>query len=847
MAPTFVRPKLGARVRSGITGPLVAVLLPLLSGCGGCGEDEGPSGPKVVRRIESEVELIEGLGATGRVGDWLLENDKARFIVEDAASSTGWGIYGGGLIDVGGPAGAPSDDRLQQLFVQCDLRAFRPRSVEVVADGSDGGPGILRFVGDDAGIPVLDAIIAQDPLQIQLSVDYVLEPGRDSLEIIIRAKDLMKTVTREISCGVVMIRGDQSQIFVDGLGDAEGNAGGEQPYLASAAYDSPTSWVLYRQGAPIEVILAQAEVVPIGPDAIPFLANSTIEERYRVGVSAVGDIESALQIVRRDLAMPVVGREVSLTLEKAMGLEVPLEQVVLTFTKDRSPAIVQTAVKPDPTGKTKLVLPPGPYQVDLALMGRPVERFPLEISEGQGVAELTHRISGLGLVEVHSMEIDRLGAELAPTPVRIFLAPGRDQPWPAAYTFQDYLPPQAKFFMPAGEYTLYASRGPGHELYAENVTVVADQTTTVEARLVKVVDLGPWITADFHLHSTRSVDSAASRRLRVLGGIAEGLSVMVGTDHDALTDYTPTLRALGLESMLRPVVGAEMSMLYGHMNGWPLRLPESREAYWVPSWAVYEADRFVRMLDPHEVAETLRAAGAEVVQINHPRDGQGVFGYLGLEPGTAATRKPWPNAQTMELLNGKRIGDYPEVLSDFFNLVANGKKITAVGVSDSHSPYSGPGYARTLIKGPGGPLSELDLSAVWRSLAEGRAAAVLGPYAWLTAKKDTATAEMGEVLNASGPITLEVKIAAAQHISVTGFTVFENGLPLISRTLTSTDADPSDAALRFLGTVTATPTADAHYELEVRGGSNRPFADQSLTFTNPVYVDANGDGFHLGR
>lgn len=811
-----------------------------------CSEEAGPSGPTLVRKITSEVELIDGVGATGRVGDYLLENGRARFLIEDAASSTGWGIYGGGLIDLAGPAAAPADDRLQQLFVHCDLRAFRPSSVEVVSDGRSGGPGILRFVGDDAGIPVLDAIIARDPLQVQLTVDYVLEPDRDSLEIIIRAKDLMKTVSREIACGLVMIRGDQSEIFVEGFGSDEDQAGGAQPFLASAAHDSPTSWVLYRQGPPVQVILAQAEVVPIGPRGVPFLANATIEERYRVGVGARGDVESALEIVRRDQEQPLPGRPVTLNLTKAAELDVPLLQVVMTVSSSAAPRRVWTAVKPDVSGQALFQLPNGIYSVELSLQGRSVERFGLEVPPGEGPLVVDHRLSGLGVVEVRSLEIDRLGVELGPTPVRVFVAPGHDRPFPSGFQFQTYLEPTERFFMPAGDYTLWASRGPAHQLYAQNLTVTADRTTQVEARLVKVVELGPWISADFHLHSTRSVDSAASKRLRALGGIAEGLEVMVATDHDALTDYGPTLRALGLQDKLQSVVGTEMSMLYGHMNGWPLRLTQERESYWSPSWAVYQADRFIRMLDPHEVAEALRGAGAQIVQINHPRDGQGVFGYLGLDPLTAATDKPWPDVQTVELLNGKRVGDYPRVQEDFFNLTAHGKKITAVGVSDSHSPLSGPGYARTLIKGPGGPVGTLDLSAVWQSVREGRVTAMLGPFAWLTAQKGGVRAEQGETLAASGPLQLEVKIAAASHISVEAFTVFENGRPLVTRTVTPADADPGDPAIRFLGTVTATPTADAHYELEVRGGNNAPFADSSLSFTNPVYVDTDGNGFVPG-
>jgi hypothetical protein len=220
-----------------------------------------------------------------------------------------------------------------------------------------------------------------------------------------------------------------------------------------------------------------------------------------------------------------------------------------------------------------------------------------------------------------------------------------------------------------------------------------------------------------------------------------------------------------------------------------------------------------------------------------------VFGYLRLDPDTAATQLPWPDAQTVELLNGSRIDDYPFVQADFFNLIKNGKRITAVGNSDTHAEYSRVGYARTMIKGPGGALADLDLAQVWTNLAAGRAVAVEGPYAWLTARQGAMRAEIGDTMVATGPIELEVKIAAARHISVERFKIFQNGAAIAERALSPSDADPSNPAIRFLGTITATVSGDAHFELEVRGGDNAPFFGESISFTNPIYLDPDGNGF----
>src|SRR5688572_18934911 len=216
------------------------IALLLLSAIGvrcACSEKiEPPTGEPILLRVETPDRLIGGLAASAQLGDYLFQTERARFIVQGPDTATGWGLYGGSLVDLAPVrADGRADDRLQELFVQCDLRAFRPERAEIVNDGRDGNPAVLRFEGADAGIPFLDAVIVRDPLEASITVDYVLPAGGDTIEIRIRVKDEKKTEAREISCGLVMIRGDQNPIFLDRIGDDEDRAGGEQPYLAAAA------------------------------------------------------------------------------------------------------------------------------------------------------------------------------------------------------------------------------------------------------------------------------------------------------------------------------------------------------------------------------------------------------------------------------------------------------------------------------------------------------------------------------------------------------------------------------------------------------------------------------------
>src|SRR5687767_13057101 len=203
-----------------LRGPArIAVLLLLTAhACSKKSTPEAPSGPEIVQKITSADQLIQGREAAGRVGDFLLDNGKVRFVVQDAASATGWGLYGGSLVDVDRvhPEGDPvrGDDRLQEIFYQCDLRAFAPSSAEVVNDGRDGAPGVLRLTGKDRGVPLLDAVVASSDLELAMTLEYALAPGSDTLEITLRAKDMRRTTTREISCGAIIIQGDSLVPFL---------------------------------------------------------------------------------------------------------------------------------------------------------------------------------------------------------------------------------------------------------------------------------------------------------------------------------------------------------------------------------------------------------------------------------------------------------------------------------------------------------------------------------------------------------------------------------------------------------------------------------------------------------
>jgi hypothetical protein len=103
---------------------------------------------------------------------------------------------------------------------------------------------------------------------------------------------------------------------------------------------------------------------------------------------------------------------------------------------------------------------------------------------------------------------------------------------------------------------------------------------------------------------------------------AEGVEVVVGTDHDFVLDYAPVIRKLGLRRFLASRIGSEATTTQavpprfpdaiGHVNAWPLRVaPHARKDGAVEDEGVA----------PNFLFSRLRRAGAEVIQYNHPRAG----------------------------------------------------------------------------------------------------------------------------------------------------------------------------------------------------------------------------------
>ena len=101
-------------------------------------------------KVSGDAQLIGGEGATGRVGDVLLQNDKLRVIIEQPGRSVGPFLSGGGIVDAdlqrpAGEAGRDVFGRMSLTYAFGRLSSIR--QVEILSDGSNGGPAVVASTG----------------------------------------------------------------------------------------------------------------------------------------------------------------------------------------------------------------------------------------------------------------------------------------------------------------------------------------------------------------------------------------------------------------------------------------------------------------------------------------------------------------------------------------------------------------------------------------------------------------------------------------------------------------------------------------------------------------------------
>lgn len=394
--------------------------------------------------------------------------------------------------------------------------------------------------------------------------------------------------------------------------------------------------------------------------------------------------------------------------------------------------------------------------------------------------------------------------------------------------------------LPRGRYEVLVAAGTNRETATEEVEV-NDEETDLEVQLDEVVDTAGWACLDGHTHTESSYDSDVPMDQRVVSALAEGLDAFVVTDHNAVDRDAIDGALADNRERIHLVAGLELSpdrwpttSTRGHVNVYPL--PTDLDP------AAIDLSEFGR----EAFLPALRALAPDaIVQVNHPRWGTdiGYFSHIGLDAVVAQSAggalvseidvlEVW-NARELERAEGDAFEDS---LADWFVLLNLGHRVTGTTASDSHGLARTPlGFPRTCVELPGDRSTPLSDATLVEALRSGRAFGTSGP--WLEVTVDGVRPGG---LAATSDVEVEVIVTRPLWASGHRATLIVNGTVADVQTV---DANP------WQGTFVPSIESDAWLLLIVEGDTplgpvgGQPWLPMaSRAFTNPIYIDADGDG-----
>ena len=504
--------------------------------------------------------------------------------------------------------------------------------------------------------------------------------------------------------------------------------------------------------------------------------------------------------------------------------------------------------------------PPGVYKIQANLFPAVVDRTFVAAAPGKD-----------GKVKPWTIEAPAFGR------LRVAIADRKGKPVPGKVTFIGLAPTGTPYFRPddpiassrayethknavypaagglevklqAGAYLVTASRGPEFGMETRVVEVFSGEPRDLRFTVERALATPGLVSVDPHMH-TRFSDGYVSVAERVRSAVAEGLDAVVSADHNRVTDYRPDLERLGLAGEIAFVPGAEVTARTGsiHFNVIPAAVPAAGDP----------TNGSISVRD--ETPATLFAAvhakyPGSLIQLNHPRSGSlGYFNNYDLDPKKGdAVRAPFdPGFDTMEALNGAMFGgDNHRAIEDWFHLVNRGYPVRIVGSSDAHGIDGGEtGYARTYVLMAEPAAGAIDRDALVAALRRGRAFVSNGP---IVAVKANGKATFGDLVAAKkGRVDLDITVTGAPWLDVSEVRVIING----ERRPPLPPSGADGATVKFRGRVRVEMPRDGWIAVEAVGANSLypliqqrsgdgSAGDAALPYaiTNPIFVDANGDG-----
>jgi hypothetical protein len=405
----------------------------------------------------------------------------------------------------------------------------------------------------------------------------------------------------------------------------------------------------------------------------------------------------------------------------------------------------------------------------------------------------------------------------------------------------------AEFFLPAGAYTVYASRGFEYGVDSFRVSAKAGGHITRRLQIEREVPVPGYIGCDTHIHTLELSghgDASVAERLVNIAG--EGVELAVATEHNKHADYSSVQHSLGLDEYFTTVAGNEVTTGLGHYCIFPVHVSDAP-----PNWKNRDW--------PGLLASIRALPGVKAIILNHPRDlheGFRPFDSSRYLPSVAEDLDGREfGANAMEVVNAAAMYSDPmRLYQDWFGLLNRGLQVASVGSTDTHwVDYVPAGQARTYIAAPDSTPGAIDAIAAADNLTKGRTLVSYGLVTTINVN-GVAPGHLISLQPKDRAFSVAVSVYGPSWTAVDSVILFANGIPLREARF-----PPSrKAGLKWRETwQLPRPAHDVHLVAVATGpGVNEPYwahrkpyqpvseewIPRVIGSTGAVRVDADGDG-----
>ncbi len=819
-------------------------------------------------RVMGPGEALPGETAVGTEGDYILQNAHSAFVITEPGKGSTYYHYGGIVADAVAMDGCDFDgeDKLDEVaIVLADidladfggsvLRGFRGDRAEVLSDGSDGGPAIVRVTGADDTYWVVEytLILAaaasggkalSEPYGIAVVVDYILEPDSPVLRVDV---DVTNTGDGPVQLAVASLLSFGGTLDLYGYAPESINFGGfnlgfGMPWLVATdgvdalAYGVEAGSLAYVGISGIDVAL---DLMQAGASPIALNPGRSDSRSLFLAVGRAGGT-SATEPLAAVNPEPIPGSAYTLGHATARVVDPAGEAVANARVRvqARAPGADWGTVDEATAGADGRFTVPMPvfaepweWRILASAPGRH-DSAPVEIAVGDN--EVVVPISAVG-----ALRHDLRDGEGAPSPARLALVPEGGGP-----TLDLWLAGEGLAPVPPGTYAFTATRGYEFAPVTGTLTVPEGGEAPLDLSLVQVVDSRGFVSVDTHVHSWDSPDSRVNPADVLLHAAAHGLDIVVHTEHEHIVDRSDLPVQTGLSDFVASITGEEVTATVPeHLTMFPAE-PDGSPRGGIVEWYGRDID---------ELFGLMRArSGGGVNLLNHPSYLREIgWDRILAEPtlddptllGLAPDAALWSwNLDGIEVMNGHgspfdggngRFGDWQSMLNA-------GHPLVAVGCSDDHGGDE-VGFPRTYVPVSTDRAADVPIEEVVTAFQGGAALASAGAFARLSANG----AGLGELAAAlGGTVSLDLHIEAIPEIDVRFVSIFVNCDEVLS--LPATDPD---GVVKFSEVLALNLDQDAHIEVAAFGEQRLPlglpqYNSQQVprVLTSPIYLDVDGNG-----